>query len=592
MTQLRRCLLVVLALSGAVAASAEARPGDLDPAFSTDGFAQVEFGGQPNVSDPLSAAMNPIGLAEDGDVLLGGTRIDRPPCEQLGCFGEAYARLARLNPDGTPDSTLGGTGVIESKFGQNAAGSGFASGLSPDAFTVDAQGRILIVARSGADVIVVRITPAGELDQGFGSGGVRTIDLPTGFAIADITGDGENRILLGGAIDSGPTAGDKDGLAIRLLPDGANDPAFGGGDGIVTLDLAPYDFIDRIAVSPDGTILTAGQHWNSQAFTVNLAFARLRDDGTLDPTFGAGAGSIAIDPRPDIGSNTHVSALAVDGLGRPTASIGVFLETSAAGPNDPGLHRYLVRLTQKGDRDSELGPNGLKKLDIPGDAITLSVTAGAMALQPDGRIVIGGSGGGPVVTRLTADGDPDPTFGVGGRAQVYGPVAPSFGSGVIIDSIGRIVLGGGTLERHPRPQVAVFRTDTNPPDDADADGVLTATDDCPGLYGPPSGCPNHKRKLTIRRTDKGVAGTIASGGVGCVSDGKVRIYAKRKGRDRRVGAAGRRSGPGPVDAGEQAVGRWSLETARPGRLYARITRTTTDATGTCSAARTRAIAIR
>jgi uncharacterized delta-60 repeat protein len=82
------------------------------------------------------------------------------------------------------------------------------------------------------------------------------------------------------------------------------------------------------------------------------------------------------------------------------------------------------------------------------------LNARALALQPDGKILVAGSAvtstgaADYAVARLNADGSADASFGAGGTALVplsFSPGAPAFPGGAIaLQSDGRIVLAGTT----------------------------------------------------------------------------------------------------------------------------------------------------
>ena len=122
--------------------------------------------------------------------------------------------LARLNADGTIDSSFGSGGIVETLVGPvDANGRDFASGLQ-----VLADGKIVVSGRSncncatGQDAVVMRYLSNGTLDSSFGVGGIKTVVLSrvTDSAHAlDIDADGT--IVIGGDIayqdsDRGTTA--------------------------------------------------------------------------------------------------------------------------------------------------------------------------------------------------------------------------------------------------------------------------------------------------------------------------------------------------------------------------------------------------
>jgi uncharacterized delta-60 repeat protein len=109
---------------------------------------------------------------------------------------------------------------------------------------------------------------------------------------------------------------------------------------------------------------------------------------------------------------------------------------------------WAARYTADGQLDPTFGVDGKV---TPGTG-----TVAAIAFQPDGRIVLAGGTGDDtpdvVAFRLTADGKLDPTFGNGGTATVtFDAAGPTLDTAVAAAVLpdGRIVMGGST--RTPPP---------------------------------------------------------------------------------------------------------------------------------------------
>jgi uncharacterized repeat protein (TIGR01451 family)/uncharacterized delta-60 repeat protein len=209
----------------------------------------------------------------------------------------------------------------------------------------------------------------------------------------------------------------------RANADGSNDPTFnppGGAD----------DVINSILIDSIGRIL-AGGAFTSINGVGRKGIARLNGNGTLDTTF-----------NPGLGANGPVSCLAL----QPDGNLLIGGEfTFVNGTN----RNYVARLGTNGvldaSFDTSTGPNG---------------QVSAIALQPDGRVLIGGEftaiGGVPRnhIARLNADGSLDTTFdpGVGANDVVYA---------IAVESDGTILIGGAfTLVRDSsRPALARLNTD-------------------------------------------------------------------------------------------------------------------------------------
>jgi uncharacterized delta-60 repeat protein len=95
-----------------------------------------------------------------------------------------------------------------------------------------------------------------------------------------------------------------------------------------------------------------------------------------------------------------------------------------------------------------LNPNGSPDTTFDGDGTaTIDFGAGGESasgavLQPDGKIVVVGSAqAGAAIARLNANGSPDATFGAAGKATVDFGAATS-GNAVALQPNGRIVVAG------------------------------------------------------------------------------------------------------------------------------------------------------
>jgi uncharacterized delta-60 repeat protein len=189
-------------------------------------------------------------------------------------------------------------------------------------------------------------------------------------------------------------------------PAGSVDTSFQGGVAATPVDIGE-DYVNAVAVQPDGKVVVVG----SSASVTGTHFAVLRylRDGGLDPSFGQGGKRLL-----PIGTRGNAVATAV--ALQPDGRIVV------AGSSDQGatgMDFAVVRLLPDGAPDASFGQGGTVTADLAGD----TDRAWALALQTDGRIVVGGQSntGGAVggmdfaLLRLRSDGQLDTTFGQGGR---------------------------------------------------------------------------------------------------------------------------------------------------------------------------------
>lgn len=191
----------------------------------------------------------------------------------------------------------------------------------------------------------------------------------------------------------------------RYRPDGRLDPAF-GGDGIATTNLATReDAASAVALQPDGKIVVVGTA-NIRARYVS-AIARYERDGTLDAAFGTNG-------RVRVGFTAGGDDEAADVALQSDGKI-VVVGTSSE------LDRFaLARLDPDGALDTTFHSDGKVTTDVN----TGTDSAGSVAIQPDGKIVVAGESwtlsgwDGIDVVRYETNGQVDLAFGVAGVATV------------------------------------------------------------------------------------------------------------------------------------------------------------------------------
>jgi len=272
-----------------------------------------------------------------------------------------------------------------------------------------------------------------DLDSGFGNGGRVVTDVSGRYdearALA-IQPDG--RIVAAGVTGTGSN---EDFALARYNTDGALDRTFGVGGTVITDVSRGSDAVWAVAIQSDGKIVAAG------VASGDFALARYNADGTLDPHFGNG-GTITT----DFGGDDKANALALQRDGQ-------IVVAGVAGGRDFALARYRA----DGTLDATFGTEGKVTTDFSDNADV----AFALAIQPDGMIVVAGATGefptaAFALARYNADGSLDAGFGAGGRVTIeFGRDARAHA--LAIQSDGKIVTGGfvnngsssdGALTRH------------------------------------------------------------------------------------------------------------------------------------------------
>jgi uncharacterized delta-60 repeat protein len=144
---------------------------------------------------------------------------------------------------------------------------------------------------------------------------------------------------------------------------------------------------------------------------------RYNPDGSLDATFGNGG--IVSGPFGATGAEPYAAALYPSGA----ANAGRII---VAG--DTATGSGMARFNPDGSVDSTFGTGG--------EVTTTAANFRSVAIAADGKLVLGGNNSTNAVIRYNADGSPDGTFGTGGI--VTGPVSGA----VALQPNGDIVVAG------------------------------------------------------------------------------------------------------------------------------------------------------
>ncbi|MCU0424520.1 MAG: IPT/TIG domain-containing protein [Candidatus Kapabacteria bacterium] len=161
-----------------------------------------------------------------------------------------------------------------------------------------------------------------------------------------------------------------------------------------------------VAIQTDGKILVGGDIVSNGGIDQKGVY-RFNPDGTLDPSFSSGI-TLAAGPTP-------VQALAIQADGK------ILIGGGFQGYGGDNSRKFLVRVNSDGSLDNTFG-NNYPSDDGFGNTLP---NIHSIALQPDGKIIVGGSyklylatnpppGGTSShpgsITRLLSNGDIDPTF--------------------------------------------------------------------------------------------------------------------------------------------------------------------------------------
>jgi uncharacterized delta-60 repeat protein len=317
---------------------------------------------------------------------------------------------------GTLDTSFGSGGIVTTSLGKSSTDIAFAAAVQSDGKIVAAG----TSSTSSANYLdVARYNPNGTLDSSFGSGG----KVQTKFSFSDYEGSlviqPDGKILVGYTVNG-------DFELVRYNPNGTLDKTFNGTGEVSTA--FPPNAAGLIGVALESVngvteIVAAGHNTFSDGH-FGIALARYNLNGNLDTTFGSGGKVVT-----DLGYDIDLWGLAIQGDGNIVV----------AGSNNSSSTYLVARYGSSGNLDPTFGNGGVATGAVSG-------YAGAVLVQPDGKIVAGGAyysshqQAGWALERLNSDGSLDTTFGTGG--VVDGPFTIARIHGLALQANGKLVAAG------------------------------------------------------------------------------------------------------------------------------------------------------
>jgi uncharacterized delta-60 repeat protein len=311
-----------------------------------------------------SSTVRTIAIQADGKIVIGGA---------FNAYnGIVRTNVARINTNGSLDPTfVRGTGAMQ-----------FGAFASVVALALQADGKIVV---TGAfDTFdgerrnrVARLNADGSLDASF------ILTAPVSSSVRVIAVQCDGKIIMGGFFDR------YDGVSrnniARVNPDGSLDTTFDPGSGTSGNTFDADGTVEAIVIQPDGKILIGGS-FNLYNGVARHKFARLNSNGSLDTSFDPGTGP------GEFFANVYAIALQPDGK----------IMVGGLFPAYNGVSRDgLARSNSDGSIDTTFDP-----------LTTIARVVDDFALQPDGKILIGGNFD-KSLGRLNSNGSPDGSFNTG-----------------------------------------------------------------------------------------------------------------------------------------------------------------------------------
>ncbi len=342
--------------------------GGLDQSFGRGGWALSP--------KPGSDSAHAVAVQRNGRILVAGEGT----CGFVRC-----EIIARFLPDGRPDRSFGGDGVIAP----------YTYCCDIAALAVQGNGRIVAVGsrargRYAQDMyrfLIARFLPDGRRDRSFSGDGWATVDFGLGNALAEdveILRSGKLVVAGQGGRDILPRS---DFAVARLLPNGRLDQGF-SADGKQAVDFGRhYDIAHALDVAPNGKIVLAGHSAELHFEQPRMALLRLKKNGGLDPTFGNG-GKLRLRPLPGGGD---ALALVRQANGRIVVGGPGYVD-SAVDVSDWVLARY----TAGGRPDRSFGGDGVVVANLSGGTDWI----GDLALRHGRLLAAGQINGSQAVARF------------------------------------------------------------------------------------------------------------------------------------------------------------------------------------------------
>jgi uncharacterized delta-60 repeat protein len=299
---------------------------------------------------------------------------------------------------------------------------------------VQQDGKLLVAGISDGLVALARYNPNGSLDWTFSNDGKLTADLGAGLNGADFALQPDGTITAFRHTYSGLNIS-------HFRSNGELDTSFGTNGILTSADSSGISSIFSLVPLGDGKIVTAGSKGD------DFVVRRYNSDGTFDKSFGTNGEATV-----DIGAGDLLQKMLV----QPDGKI-LFVGQAASWPSP---EYSLVRLNSNGTLDTSFSGDGKLTLVTSGSA---GMMRGAMALQSDGKIVIGTpttipDGTGVTLFRYKTDGSLDTTFHGTGSVTLGGAGFESNDvTAISIQQDGKIFAFGNATDGASTPYVFVAR---------------------------------------------------------------------------------------------------------------------------------------
>lgn len=185
----------------------------------------------------------------------------------------------------------------------------------------------------------------------------------------------------------------------------------------------------------------------------SITLTRFNGDGSIDNSFGTNGALVNTMCSVFINGGYYPYSMAIQSDNK---IVIMGLQQNNTYPNA----YWVVRLLPNGDLDQSFNGNGYLDLSFG----TVQDRGRCIALQPDGKILVGGNTGDTAeffsVARVNSNGTLDTTFGVNGLARTAFSALESTPNSIAVQTDGKIVLAGYTITSYAQ-DFALSRFNSN-----------------------------------------------------------------------------------------------------------------------------------
>ncbi len=333
--------------------------GSLDNTFGTNGKILIP-----------AVYLRDSALQPDGKIVVAGYTGSSPNYDFY---------IARLNADGTFDTTFNGTGTLILDL----------STVSDNAYSVKIQpdGKILVGGSAAIDFAIVRLNADGALDTSFDGDGKTYTNIPPGSSrinFLELQPDG--KILAAGTSTTpNPSSGAEVGsfATARYNADGSLDTSFNNGIGFATTMFFTSaqssgsigNSAESILLPPGGKILVVGSTHISSLQETKVAMIQYNADGSVDSGFGTNGKA---QNSFGMATSAHDAALQADNK---------IVVAGSSGHIKFGLPITVGRFNPNGSLDTSFNGDGWSRIQNAPNDYSIG---NAAVIQPDGKILVGG----------------------------------------------------------------------------------------------------------------------------------------------------------------------------------------------------------